>query len=448
MQYQRALGHFGYRGVAETVGIRLGRGTAAPLCSLSYIAANATPRRFMERWLNIGLGLLVVCGCAAPEEEASPSTPMLDSTTTVLLAQANEALHAKAYLTGLALTDSALHGAAGAPATHFIRGRLFFALGRMDAARQAYRHVLALDSTYEGAWHNLGNVAFRQRRYREALAHYRREQALHAAPQPWHGMGGTFWTLGQADSAGWAYRRAIEIDPNYAPAYASLADWYESGGAFAEALENAQRALALDPENLGYQYQVGALLARAGRYEEAVVTLRPVADARPWDYSARFTLGQALQRLGRTVEAQSYLEEAAQIRAAQAEVERLGREARNSPESFNRQLAYAEALRQTGRFPEALDAYHLALSLRPQDLALQNNLATLYLQRGDSAEAVARYRDVLRQDSTFVEAWVNLALHYARARQPQAAQAAFEKAVAANPEHPAVRAIRQQMQKR
>ncbi len=389
-------------------------------------------------------------GCQ-PEREmpARSATPLsVDPRARTHLMQATEALHRRAFLTGLALTDSAAQYEPDHPDVHFIRGRLFFELGRMDEAGEAYRAVLALQPDYEGAWHNLGNVAFRQKQYQKALGHYRKEASLHDAPNPWHGMGGTFWTLGQADSARWAYERAVSADPGYAPAYASLADWYESEGAFDEALRYARHALERDPENLDNQYKVGALLFRAGQYEEAVAQLHPVIEARPWNYSALFNLGQALQRLGRREEAERYLAQANQVRTEQAEVERLHRTARDQPANFQHQIAYANALRRTGRLPEALNTYHVALSIRPENLALQNNVATLYLQQGDSTEALTRYRYILRRDSTFAETWLNLGLHYARTGRMEAAREAWKKAFTYGPDHPAVQAFRKQMQHR
>ena len=227
-----------------------------------------------------------LAGAAAcrPEPE-SPAAPQpaeyVDARARRYVSEALDAYHRHRYQTALALTDSAGQYQDDLPELHFLRGRVYFELGRMDEARAAYQRVIALNPAFEGVWHNLGNVSFRQKRYREALGHYRRETSLRNDPNPWHGMGGTFWTLGIADSARWAYEKAIEADAKYAPAYASLAEWYESEGAFEEALRLARNALQRDTANTDYRYRVGALLFRVGEYEESERQLRRVVDAQP-----------------------------------------------------------------------------------------------------------------------------------------------------------------------
>ncbi len=98
--------------------------------------------------------------------------------------------------------------------------------------------------------------------------------------------------------------------------------------------------------------------------------------------------------------------------------------------------------RRLGRLRDAIDAYQTAADQRPQDLALQNNIATAFLQLGDTAEAAQRYRNIIAIDSMFVEAWINLALHYARTGQMDRADQAMSQAVSIAPDHPMVRRLR------
>ncbi len=401
----------------------------------------------------VALGLLLLL--AACGEEASQSAQSLQAVRSVpsearpLLDAAMQAMQQGAFITALALADSAAQVAPGLPETAFIQGRTYFELGRMAEAREAYRAVLERDANFEGAWHNLGNVAFRQKQFREALRYYEKEAALHAAaPNPWHGMGGAYESLGRADSARWAYEKAAEVDPDYMPAYLSLATWHQDEGDFEKALEYARRAHELAPADLDARYLVGGLAFQAGRHEEAIEMLTPVAEAQPWNYSALFTLGQAHQRLGHDAEARRTLAQANQVRAQQAEVERIQREAGDQPENFDRQIAYADALRRTGRLAEAFRPFHVAASLRPDNLALRNNLATLYLQRGDTTEALARYRQILQRDSTFAEAWLNLALHYGRTGRREAFDQALRRAVAHGQDNPTVQAFLDQARRK
>lgn len=368
---------------------------------------------------------------------AAPVAPLLN--------RAMAALDQQAYMTALAWADSAEQTLPGLPETAFVRGRIYAELGRLDEAHTAYEQVLAQDNTFEGVWLNLGNLAFHQKQYAEALRAYEQANSQQPTPASWHAIGGAYEALGRADSARWSYEQALATDTSYAPAYASLTDWYEREGDFEEALSYARRALALDPDNLDYQYRMGALLFRNSQNVEAVDRLRPIVQAQPWNYSALFTLGQAMQRMGEA-EAADYLARAEAVRAEQAPVERLQRTARERPDDVALQIETANALRRTGRLSEALSAYHLAQALRPDNLSLQNNIATLYLQQGDTTEALTRYHRILRRDSTFAETWLNLGLHYARTGRLEEARTAWSKAQQYEPENPAVKAFFARMQ--
>ena len=394
-------------------------------------------------------GLCAGCNSEPAEPPASLSrTYAIPAGASPALNRAMQALEAERYTTALAWTDSAELAVPGLAATRSVRGRILLQLGRMAEAEQQFEQVLARDSTYEGAWLDLGIVAFQQEHYGQALEAYQREHARYPTVVTQHAIGGTYEALGQPDSAYIAYTRALAFDSTYAPAWISLSNWYETEGVFQEALVHAERALAIRPAQVDYQYRVGTLLFRVGRYEEAVTYLRAVAAEQPWNYGALFTLGQAIQRLGQAAEAEALLAHAETVRAAQSEVERLQRVARDRPNNAALLIESGNALRSAGRLDEALSAYLVAASLRPENLSLQTNIATLYLQQQDTTEALERYAHVLQQDSTFAEAWLNLGLHYVRTGRPEQAQEAWSKAQRYGEDSPAVRTFFERMRKR
>ena len=84
--------------------------------------------------------------------------------------------------------------------------------------------------------------------------------------------------LRRFDDAARASRRALELNPNFAPAYAMLAIVLAFQGAFDEAIDSAQRALGLSPNdrNVGLYAWLGSANAQfaVGRYDEAVNSAR------------------------------------------------------------------------------------------------------------------------------------------------------------------------------
>lgn len=65
-------------------------------------------------------------------------------------------------------------------------------------------------------------------------------------------------------------RRAIELNPSYAPAHQFYADFLKSQGRFDEAMAEMSRAQALDPLSLAINTGVGHVLYLSGQYDRAI----------------------------------------------------------------------------------------------------------------------------------------------------------------------------------
>lgn len=77
------------------------------------------------------------------------------------------------------------------------------------------------------------------------------------------------------------YRRAIELDPNYATAHQWYAEFLMWEGRFDEALRESERARQLDPLSLIIAADRGAILYYARRYDDAIEQFRSVLELEP-----------------------------------------------------------------------------------------------------------------------------------------------------------------------
>ncbi|MDX8468271.1 adenylate/guanylate cyclase domain-containing protein [Mesorhizobium sp. VK23B] len=104
------------------------------------------------------------------------------------------------------------------------------------------------------------------------------------------------WSASDAEFAA-----ALEIDPNYADAWADLSDFSVLSGKPATAIEQVQKALRLNPHPpKWYYWDLGFAQYAACQYELAVVTLRNEAT---YQTISRRLLAASLAQLGRTDEA-------------------------------------------------------------------------------------------------------------------------------------------------
>jgi adenylate cyclase len=99
------------------------------------------------------------------------------------------------------------------------------------------------------------------------------------------------------------YQRALEIDPNYARAWALLAMCQERlrmrGRSEETGLPAAERALLLDPSLAAAHAVRGLILMRLGRYDEALAAHEESLRLEPESFDVRFHFGWACLQLGR-----------------------------------------------------------------------------------------------------------------------------------------------------
>ena len=94
------------------------------------------------------------------------------------------------------------------------------------------------------------------------------------------------------------YRRAIELNPNYATAHQWLAEQLSALKRFDEAIVEIQRALELDPLSLIINRVYADILVDAHRFDEAIAQFNKTIELDPNFPTAHFFLGRAYEAKG------------------------------------------------------------------------------------------------------------------------------------------------------
>jgi hypothetical protein len=114
-----------------------------------------------------------------------------------------------------------------------------------------------------------------------------------------------------------------------------------------DAVAAFQRVLALDPEDVGSNVNLGQIYLQQRRYDEAVAALRKAVSLDPLNSTALYNLGIALTRSGNGEEGQRFLERFRTLRESGVGIV-FG-------QSYPDQGRYAEALASTGAEPDLVD---------------------------------------------------------------------------------------------
>ena len=347
--------------------------------------------------------------------------------TNRFLLQGSDALKQHNFIQALSFADSAAKYAVEKANIHFFKGRVYSELGRFKEAEQAYLKALEATPGYRGVWNNLGNNAYRQQNFSQAIDYYTHEVAQNKAPIPLRAVGRAFVELGKTDSARIFFKKAIDLDINYAAAYFNLAQLEEDEGNFKQAIQYAGRAYGIEPDNLEYRYLYSTLLVQMDKGNEAILNLRKIVEKWPWHHGAHYNLGRALIKAGQKTEGENYLEQAEQVRATQAKIDHLENTVRALPDDPYSYAALAFALRKAGRYNDAMHSYKVALYLEPENFDIWNNVANLYLLQGDTITALATYNYIVEKNPMLTDIWLNMGVVYALSNQKEKARSAWEQ---------------------
>ena len=351
----------------------------------------------------------------------------IDPGVAALIFQAESAYRTGYYNTALTLSDSVITISPNVADIYFLRGRVFTKLARLLKAETSYLRVLQLEPNYQGAWFNIGTNSLRQDKLPGAISYYKKEQQTHPSATTMVQIGKVYANMGKVDSATYAYEKAIEIDTKNASAYMRLGHLYKDSGDITKAIKYTTSGVNLDPENLDYKYFMGSLLLLNGEPKASIPFFRSVTNKQAWHYWAHHNLGQAYFRIGSTAEGQRFMDKAKELQKGIQEVENWRNLANMNPDQFMLWVNLGNSLNNMGRMEEAKDAFLVALSLKPMNFALQNNIANLCLMIGDTNQAIVRYEAILSMDPELVDIWLNLGVVYASSGQVTEARQAWEK---------------------
>jgi tetratricopeptide (TPR) repeat protein len=251
------------------------------------------------------------------------------------------------------------------------------------------------------------------------------------------------------------FNLALQIDPNYARAYAARGETYWLGfqesnrtnNWIEKASEDCGKALALNPGVSEGHSCLGNVYNGRGEYAKGVEEFKRAVDLDNTSDTALRGLAEAYEKVGDVHSAETTYQQAIAVRPQYwAGYDRLGvfyfhqsrfadairafqRVTTLAPENFEGYSNLGAVLSNSGNYADAIKALQRSIEIRPT-LEAYSNLGSAYFALRKFAEAAQTFQQGLKLDDRDSLIWGNLgdALYWTRDRRPEAA-AAYRKAI-------------------
>jgi tetratricopeptide (TPR) repeat protein len=289
--------------------------------------------------------------------------------------------------------------------------------GHIDEAVQKFQEIVRLDPTLAAAYNNLGRLYYQHGRLQEAV-------------QP--------------------LQRASQIDPKLEPPRALLGFVFFQLENYPEAHRELKEAVRLNPSDSTARLFLARTLVQLNDLDGALKILTQLQHQDPRNSEVLFTLGNLYSTLAeatfgkiQTQDPNSYLLEVvlgkvAEIRQVYTDAaEHYKRAIERAPDVPDLYYRYAHALWAAGDSNGALRAYNQALERNPYDYRAQWESARIMLS-DNPREALRRASQALEHKPGIAEAQTIRGRALLALEKPNDAIDAFKKAIALDPEDPAI----------
>jgi tetratricopeptide (TPR) repeat protein len=332
-------------------------------------------------------------------------------------------------------------GAVGAqgPAAIAAHAALLQQQGRLEEAAAEYRRFLELAPKSWEARSNLGVLCAQLGQFDKAVEEYRQALALQPAAlagQPpslavRYNLALALYKAARIGDAAVELEALLKTRPDHPTAPLLLADCRLQLGEWKRVIALLDPLLERDPDNQAILYMIGTALMRDRQHErgqrvldrilrrgdsaEAHLVLAIASREAKDDIAAEKELRKALELNPELPTANANLGEVlVKMGDAPGAAEALRRELAINPNHFDAHLLLALLLRQDSKNEESLQHVQKALALRPGDPGALYQLALLHMANLDYEAARRVLEPLVKQELSFTEAHVSLAMVYYR----------------------------------
>ncbi len=311
--------------------------------------------------------------------------------------------------------------------------------GQLETALKYYQQAIQLAPNWKTAYQRLAAITEKMGLWQESTIYYRqllqlkdapdspalpptRKQLLLPATAPSSDSAASEISLGNAcaqqqqwQAAILHYQKAIELNPQIAPAYRNLGRIYQQLGQLEQATSYWLQAMKLESQGLqAEEYcQLARNLVSQGKPTPAITCYRRALKLQPNLSEAAVQLGKLLTQAGDTASAQLCYQQG------------LQHHPQNPQLHFNLGLSFT----QQSNWGSAINCYRQALQLKPDYWEATHNLGEALSHQQHWAEAIAAYRRGIELQPELPWSYNNLGHVLLQCQRPQEALVLLRKAI-------------------
>ena len=186
-----------------------------------------------------------------------------------------------------------------------------------------------------------------------------------------------YYAQGQLSEAIACCRQALNLQPDWAPIYVTLANIVQAQGQISEAISLYYRAIELNPDLPQAHLNLGSMFYRQGKLEEAIASYRKAIHLQPYLAPAYWNLAKVLQKLGKLDEAIASEKKALELNPNLGGVE------------FN--LSQGYKLAAEGKLDAAIAVWQKAIQLKPDLAEAYGQIGIILRHQGKFTEAIKNF---------------------------------------------------------
>ncbi|MGC2480836.1 MAG: tetratricopeptide repeat protein, partial [Candidatus Sulfotelmatobacter sp.] len=258
---------------------------------------------------------------------------------------------------------------------HYGLGATWYDLDDQPAALKELRIAVGLAPANAAAHQMLARIYLEQKDPSDAKTELQQALASKPSAELHSELGLTEGQLGDLPGAAAEFRRALQLDPQLAPAHLLLGETLRRQGDHAGALAQFRKAVAIDPNEPRAQLNLGKELKASGDLAGAIAAFQRAIELKPDFEDAHYNLGLALRAQGKTGAAQKEMKEISaldEFRARLAEAKLLILQGVQALEEQRLDDALASFQKATEKSPELPTGYYyLGLTWERKNDAVQ-----------------------------------------------------------------------------